>query len=87
MYWKLILTQQQGNIELWNDTECVATRSWTEARNTGQEILSALESIKEEQHLSWSQVPELRLELDLPPHATARRIAETFEKIYTTFVA
>lgn len=87
MYWKLILNQQSGSVELWNNAQCLATRSWQEERNTSQEVLKALESIRAEQSLAWSQVPELRLELDLPPYSTARRIAETFEKTYNTFVA
>ena len=87
MYWKIILNQTTGTVELWDAAECVATKSWPENRKTSQEVLGALESIRTEQSLTWSQVGELRLELDLPPHSTARRIAETFENTYNTFVA
>lgn len=89
MYWKLILNQKEGRMELWkdDDNECLGVRTWQEERNTSQEILNALQEIKEEKELTWNQVSEFRLELDLPPHATARRIAETFEKTYNTFVA
>jgi hypothetical protein len=86
MYWKLILNQDNGTLELWDD-DLVTQRSWEEKRNTSQEILSALKEIQSEQDLSWSDVPEFRLALELSPHATARRIAETFEKTYTLFVA
>lgn len=82
MFWKLILNQQIGRVELCNDERCIASREWTEARNTSQEILKALKEIREEEKLDWGQIPELKLELDLPPHATARRIAETMAKVY-----
>ncbi len=87
MYWKIVLNQTEGKVELWNETECLATKSWQENRNTSQEVLKVLASIRAEQGLTWGQIPELRLELDLPPHSTARRIAETFENTYNTFVA
>lgn len=87
MYWKLFLNQNEGRVELWNEDTCLSAKAWAENRNTSQEVLKALESIRVEQNLAWNQVSELRLELDLPPHSTARRIAETFEKTYTGFVA
>lgn len=87
MYWKVILNQATGAVELCQNELVLSRREWQEARNTSQEILSALQEMKSEQGIEWSDVPELRLELDLPPHATARRIAETFEKMYSTFVA
>ncbi len=87
MNWKLILNQQAGRLELWNDTECLAVRSWQENRNTSQEILGALQEIRAEKNLAWNQVPEFHLDLDLSPHATSRRIAETFERTYNMFVA
>jgi hypothetical protein len=87
MYWKIIINQTEGGVELWNETECIASKDWQENRNTSQEILGALEAIKAEQGIQWSDVPELQLALDLPPHSTARRIAETFENTYNTFVA
>lgn len=87
MFWKLILNQANGKVELWQDDACVAAREWAEERNTSQEILRALEEIRKEKSLEWNQISEFRLELDLPPHATARRIAETFERTYNTFVA
>ena len=87
MYWKLILNQTSGKLELWNGSECLSVKSWEEKRNTSQDILAALEDIKAEQGIQWSEVTEFRSELDLPPHATARRIAETFQNMYTVFVA
>ncbi len=87
MYWKLALNQQAGRLELWNATECLAVRNWQETRNTSQDILSALQDIRAEKNLAWDQVPEFRLDLDLSPHATSRRIAETFERTYNMFVA
>ena len=87
MQWKLFLNYNEGRIELLKDDEVISYREWKEERNTGQEILNALTSMKEEKALQWSEVPEFQLELELPPHATARRIAETFQKTYTVFVA
>ena len=87
MYWKLTLDQVRGKLELWNKDTCISARSWEEKRNTSQEILSALEGIKGEQGIEWGEVSKLELVLDLPPHATARRIAETFQNMYTVFVA
>lgn len=87
MYWKIILNQTTGAVELCKDDTILVRREWAEARNTSQEILNALTSIKEEQGIEWAQVSEFKLELDLPPHSTARRIAETFQNTYTTFVA
>lgn len=86
MYWKLILDQNSGTLELW-DRELVAKQSWEEKRNTGQDVLVALNQIKEDQSIEWNDVPEFQLDLDLPPHATARRIAETFRNTYNAFVA
>lgn len=83
MYWKLILSQTSGALELW-DKDLVTQKIWPENRNTSQDILLAMESIRKEQGLAWSEVPKFELDLDLSPHATARRIAETFQKIYTT---
>lgn len=81
------MNHERGSVELWNDTERLASKSWEEKRNTSQDILQALETIRMEKNIAWSDVPKLSLELELSPHATARRIAETFEKTYTTFVA
>jgi hypothetical protein len=39
-----------------------------------------------QEELTYKDVPRLDLELDLPPHATARRIAETLQNVYNTFV-
>lgn len=85
MYWKLILNQETGALELWQENTLLARREWHENRNTSQEVLRSLEGIRAEQDLVWSQIPEFRLELTLSPHATSRRIAETFQKTYTTF--
>lgn len=85
MYWKLILSQEKGALELWQESTLLAKHEWQETRNTSQDILKALESIRADQNLSWSQISEFQLELTLSPHATSRRIAETFQKTYTAF--
>jgi hypothetical protein len=85
MHWKLTLTKEEGRVELWQGEVIRAWRNWTENRDTGREILRALESILEEQDMVFGVVPEFQTELDLPPHATARRIAETIQNTYTAF--
>lgn len=86
MYWKIFLNRDIGRVELWQGETLVKSLEWTEARNTSQEILTAMQQILAKEGIQFSDVPRLKLELDLPPSATARRIAETFQNTYTTFV-
>jgi hypothetical protein len=86
MYWKLILNQESGRVELWNDQGCLATENWQEQRKTSKEIVTAMKELLSQEELTYKDVPRLDLELDLPPHATARRIAETLQNVYNTFV-
>jgi 8-oxo-dGTP pyrophosphatase MutT (NUDIX family) len=87
MYWKLILSQQEGKLELHDEDSVLAVKGWVEDRHTSEEILTGMKELLQETGLRYADVPELRLELDLPPHATARRIAETIQNVYTTFVS
>jgi hypothetical protein len=86
MHWKIFLNRETGRVELWRGGVSVKSLEWAEARNTSQEILTAMQRILAEEGIQFRDVPGLELELDLPPSATARRIAETFQNTYTTFV-
>lgn len=86
MHWKIFLNRDIGRVELWQGEVLVKSLEWAEARNTSQEILTAMQRILAEEGIQFSDVLGLKLELDLPPSATARRIAETFQNTYTTFV-
>ncbi len=86
MHWNIFLNRDIGRVELWQGEALVKSLEWTEARNTSQEILRAMQQILAEEGMRFGDIPGLELELDLPPSATARRIAETFQNTYTTFV-
>jgi hypothetical protein len=87
MHWKLTVNKKEGRLELWQEEQVVASKVWLEERDTSRQVLTALEELRQKAGVTWAEVPILELELDLPEHATARRIAQTIQNTYTTFVA
>jgi hypothetical protein len=83
----LVVNQEVGRVDLCQGKKAVDSVEWVEARKTSEDIFSAMGKLLRGLGLTYQEVPELRLELDLPPHSTARRIAETVQSVYNTFVS
>ena len=85
-YFILAINKENGHLRLYQGESVIEDVSWAEARQTSEEIFEAAQKILQKTGLSYQDVPELRLDLDLPPHSTARRIAETIQNVYNGFV-
>lgn len=85
-FFLLKINQERGRLELCQVDKILGSIEWKEERKTSQEILEGVQILLQKSGLQAADVPDLRLELDLSPHATARRIAETIQNTYNTFV-
>lgn len=85
-FFLLKINQERGRLELCQKDKVLGSIEWKEERKTSQEILEGVQRLLQKSGLEAADVPDFRLELDLSPHATARRIAETIQKTYNTFV-
>ncbi len=57
--------------------------SWTEERDMGKQLLTALKRIFDETGIDKLSVKEFTLDGDAQENFTSRRIAETVQKVYT----
>lgn len=79
----LILTKEQSTLSLRKDGVVVGEQSWPEARDMGERLFVAIDSLLKEQGLDPEAVGDLVIESELPGTYTSMRIAETVKKVYT----
>lgn len=79
----LTLTKEQSTLALHKEGVLVSEQSWPEARDMGERLFRAIDTLLKEEKLEPRAVSDLVIESELPEMYTSMRIAETVKKVYT----
>jgi tRNA A37 threonylcarbamoyladenosine modification protein TsaB len=80
---ELTVNQTTSSLVMKRDGTVLKEKSWTEERDMGKQLLTALKEIFEETGVRPEEVETFLVEGEAPENFTSRRIAETVRNVYT----